>query len=290
MDLLGNGEIGRRTAGASVIGNDRQAVARGLGETDIAGDGVGIDLAGEVPPPLLRPLVGEVCSPVVHGQQHAEHGNFRVQPPLDGPERAHQIGQALEGIILALYWDEHAVRRAEGVERQQLQRGRAVDEDVVIGRAQRLERVFQLVFALFHADELDGRTGQLRAGRDDVAVVRVDDGLLGADAVENEVVGCVGGLTLVHAEAGGRVGLRIEVTQQHPRAGRGQRRRQVYGSGRFSHAALLIDDRDDLRQAATSFGCRFGAILAHAGEDCNRAGAFCKKFLFHVKHLERGMW
>lgn len=86
----------------------------------------------------------------------------------------------------------------------------------------------------------------------------------------------------------GRVGLRIEVTQQHPRAGRGQRRRQVYGSGRFSHAALLIDDRDDLRQAATSFGCRYGAILAHAGEDCNRAGAFCKKFLFHVKHLENG--
>ena len=90
------------------------------------------------------------------------------------------------------------------------------------------------------------------------------------------------GLALVHAEAGGRVGLRIEVTQQHPRASRGQRRRQVYGSRRFSHAALLIDDRDDLRQAATSFGCRFGAILAHAGEDCNRAGAFCKKFLFHV--------
>ncbi len=46
-------------------------------------------------------------------------------------------------------------------------------------------------------------------------------------------------------DAAGRVGLRIEVEQQHALAERGEAGGEVDGGGGFSHATFLVGDGDD---------------------------------------------
>ena len=84
----------------------------------------------------------------------------------------HQVGQALERVILALHRNQHAIRGAQAVEREQRQRRRTVQEDeiVIVGNfrdrdsnlRQRFgERVFQAHLAFGQIDQLDLRAGEL---------------------------------------------------------------------------------------------------------------------------------
>ena len=50
---------------------------------------------------------------------------------------------------------------------------------------------------------------------------------------------------LIDPNAAGGVPLRVQVRQQHTAAQLPQRRRKIDRRSGFSHAALLVDDRDD---------------------------------------------
>jgi hypothetical protein len=65
---------------------------------------------------------------------------------------------------------------------------------------------------------------------------------------------------MVDADAAARVGLRVEVDQQHLVAFLGQRRGQVDGRRRLAHAALLVDHRDHpwANRLARDLGFGFG--------------------------------
>ena len=224
-----------------------------LGQTDVARNDRREDLAGKVPPHLLCHLIGEIRAAVVHRQQHAEHADAWVQPPLDGAQRGHQVAQALQREIFALHGDQHAVRRAQGVERQQLQRGRAVDEDIVVFVLELLQRVFQTEFALLQLDQLHARAREVGAGGDDVAEVGVDDGFFRGNLPDDHLIGAVRRVFFVHAEARGGVCLRVKIAEQNAGTGGGQRRGEVDGGGGFPDAALLIDDCNDPCHNAASF-------------------------------------
>ena len=112
-------------------------------------------LAGEMPPHLLRDLIGEIRASVEHRQQHAEDVQLRIEPLFHGAERRHQVGQPLERVIFALHRDQNAVGGAEGVQREQLERGRAVDENVVVAVAQECETLLQAIFPLFDPNQLE---------------------------------------------------------------------------------------------------------------------------------------
>ena len=53
---------------------------------------------------------------------------------LDGVD---QIGQALQGKVLALHRHNHAVRTAQTIEREHGERGRAIDQDEIVLSADR---------------------------------------------------------------------------------------------------------------------------------------------------------
>ena len=76
--------------------------------------------------------------------------------------------QALERVVLALDRDEHLARGDEGVDRQQPERRRAVDEDVVVrlvhARQIRVERGAQSLFARDERHQLDLGTGEVDGG------------------------------------------------------------------------------------------------------------------------------
>ncbi len=62
-------------------------------------------------------------------------------------------------------------------------------------------------------------------------------------AEQNAIRACA--FDFFQTDAAGRVGLRVEVEQQHALAERGKARGKIYGSGGFSHAPFLVGDGDD---------------------------------------------
>ena len=64
-------------------------------------------------------------------------------------------------------------------------------------------------------------------------------------AVDEHVVDVGRSAVFVHAQAGGGVGLGVEIAQQHPFSLGAEGGCQVDGGGGFAHAALLVDHCDD---------------------------------------------
>ena len=84
---------------------------------------------------------------------HAAHG-------------ADEIGEAFEREVLAVQRNEHAIGGDERVQREQAERRRAVDEDVVELVAQRLEQVPQAAFAIGQGDQFDLGAGEFPRWRE----------------------------------------------------------------------------------------------------------------------------
>ncbi len=114
-------------------------MAGGLAEPDVAWDHRFVDLAGEHFADLFDHLLGEVRPLVVHRHDDPIDGQAGVQPLPHERDRLHQLRNPFQGQVLALHGDEHGVGRGQRVEREQAQRGRAVDEDLAVTVAIRRE-------------------------------------------------------------------------------------------------------------------------------------------------------
>ena len=111
-------------------------------------------LGGEVVAHLLGHLLREVGARVVHGQQDRGEPQVGVEVLLDQFDVAEQLRETLECVVLALDRDEHLARGDERVDRQQPERRRAVDEDVVVRVIHRGEvRIERSAEALLTSDE-----------------------------------------------------------------------------------------------------------------------------------------
>ena len=74
--------------------------------------------------------------------------------------RAHQRAHAFQREIFALNRNQHAVRRAERVERNHAQRRRAVDKDIVKPIPHAFQHVGHDALAVFHIRQLNFRARQ----------------------------------------------------------------------------------------------------------------------------------
>jgi hypothetical protein len=116
----------------------------------------------------LRGDIGRERGPaVVHRQQHAGQAQARVEVVADEIDRREQLAQALQRVVLALDRNEHAVGRGERVDGEQSDRGRAVEQDVVISVAYLSQRTLEAPLSLIQADQLDFGSGEVRCRRDE---------------------------------------------------------------------------------------------------------------------------
>jgi hypothetical protein len=109
---------------------------------------------------------------------------------VDGVQQQRDAAQAEE---LALQRDEHAVRDGQRVDRQQAQRGLAVDQDEVVLLADRAQHPGQRHLAGDLVDQLDLGGRQVDVGGQQVQAghVGLDDDVLGRNVVLHEqVVDC----------------------------------------------------------------------------------------------------
>ena len=130
-DLLGGLEVARGAPRTGIVGHHRLAIARRLGDPDVAGDDRLEHLVAEVVPDVLLDGVGQPGTPVVHGQQDRGDVERRVQVLAYQVDVVDQLVEPFQRVVLALDRDQHLLRGHERVDRQQAERRRAVDEDVV---------------------------------------------------------------------------------------------------------------------------------------------------------------
>ena len=113
----------------------------------------------------LRDLLPEVRALVEHRQQHALDVERRIERGADAAHRADEIGEPFEREVFAVQRNQHGVGGDQRVERQQAERRRAVDEDVVVVVAHAAEQRAEALFALRQRDHLDLGAGQVAIGR-----------------------------------------------------------------------------------------------------------------------------
>ena len=122
---------------------DGEAMARRLGQPDAPRDDRFVDGVAQVPPRLGGDVGGQVRSGVVHRQHDAIEREVRVQVITDEIDGGKQLGQALECVVLTLERDQDRVGGGQGVDGQEPERRRAIDEDDVVSCAEGLHEAPQ---------------------------------------------------------------------------------------------------------------------------------------------------
>src|SRR5918999_1281815 len=118
--LLGNGRVRLRPGALGSVESYRQTEAGRLAQPYVPGYYRTEHTISEEGTYLVGYLVGEVGARVEHRQEDPSHLEAGVQLFPHHPYALHELRQALEGVVLALYRNEDLVGRGERVERQQI--------------------------------------------------------------------------------------------------------------------------------------------------------------------------
>src|SRR5688572_33088831 len=111
-------------------------MARRLGETHGARNRRREYKRPEVPSQLRLDLRRQPCTAVGHREQDARDGELWIQLTLDEIDRAEELRETLERVVLRLDGDDRASGRGERIHRQRAERRRTVEEHVRV----RIER------------------------------------------------------------------------------------------------------------------------------------------------------
>ena len=144
-----------------VIDPNRLAVRRRLRDAHIAWDHRLEHLRAKMPAHVRRDEVAKIVALVVHRQHHPVQFEPRVQRPLHALDCAHQLGQALQRVELALQRHQYRIGRDEGVDCQQVQRRRTIDQRLVIVAQPAAYRAAQQEFAPLAMGELELGPGEV---------------------------------------------------------------------------------------------------------------------------------
>ena len=115
-----------------------------------------------------------------------------VHAVLNEVHGVQQLAESLERVVLALQRNQQRIGCREHVERDESERGRAVDEDEVVVVANGVDRAPHAMLALRRVDELHLRAREIGSGREHVEVAELDLANAGASNVrfaEQDVVG-----------------------------------------------------------------------------------------------------
>jgi len=125
----------------------------------------------EVLPHLIRHLGRQAGPRVVHGEHDPEQLQVRIEHPAQEFQCVAELPEPLQRVVLALDRDQHRRRRGEAVDRKQAERGRAVEQHIVVVIGHAVERYLQPRLPGEHTDQLHLGAGQVN-GRGDQAQVR----------------------------------------------------------------------------------------------------------------------
>ena len=108
--------VGQGSRGTRVVGENRLAVRRSLREPHRPRDHGGQHDVAKVLPHLLDHLGRQPGPAVVHREENRTHPQVRVQVLGNQVDRAKQLGDTLEGVVLALDRQQELTGSNQGVE------------------------------------------------------------------------------------------------------------------------------------------------------------------------------
>ena len=176
---------------------------------------------------------------VVHRRDDPLDVHARVEVLAHHRERVLELDEPAQREVLALHRHDHAVGRDERVDRQQAERRRRVDEDVVVAVAHLDERLLERALAADQRGQRELGAGEVDRRDGDVDLDGLDhvgDRDSVDEDVEHRALDRVGVHPLAHRE----VALRIEVDDEHALPRLVQRDAEVERRRRLRDAALLV--------------------------------------------------
>jgi hypothetical protein len=205
-----------------------------------------------VPPHLIGHLGGQAGAGVEHRQHDPEYVEPRIQRARHQVERAPELAEPLERVVLTLDGDDDGVRRGEAVDGEEAERRRAVEQDVVVLGERGLQAGLQPALAGQLTDQLDLGPGEIHSRRHNPQVFHpgFHSDLGDWAPVREAVVHAPRKALLVNTQPAGRVALWIHIHEQHPPALGGEACPEVDGGGGLADAALLIHNRESRPHSA----------------------------------------
>src|SRR5579883_263069 len=131
-DLLCESDVAFGSLGFDVIEQNRPAMARGLTQTDVTGNDRFEELLSEESLQVVHDLPRQIRAVIEHGQNHSFDFEIRMTLAPDLLDGLHQFRNALESEVLTLNRNQNTVRGNQRIYSQDVERWRAIDEDVVI--------------------------------------------------------------------------------------------------------------------------------------------------------------
>ena len=224
-------------------------MARRFTEFHVPGNDRVEDLLFEEVAHITSDRLTKVGAIVVHREEHTLDVECGIHPTAHSTHRPDEIGETFEREVLAVERNQYGVSGDERVQRQQAERRRAVDQDVIELRAQRVEDALQPVLSLWEGDHLDLCAGEV--------AVRGDEREIG-DASRHHVRrrwceigeqcfvdGARFGPLRFRSDAAGQIALGIDIDEENLMPCHGERRREIDGRGGLTDAAFLVRDGDD---------------------------------------------
>ena len=225
--------------------------------------------------------------------------DLRVQVLAHHLQRVLELDEPAQREVLGLDRHDHAGRGDERVDRQQAERRRRVDQDVVVALRDVRERLLQRALAADLARERHVGAGQVDRRDGDVDLA-LGDHLADRGAVHEHVEHRPLDRVRVHPLRHRQVSLRVEVDAEHAHPLLGQRDAQVERRRRLGDAALLVREGDHLRsrrgfhlRGVAQGGAREQACDCHLAILSRRARAFLhgysadereRRHLPHLRH------
>jgi len=217
-----------------------------LGEPDIAWNHGLEDLPAEMLPKALGDLFRQFGPGVIHREQDAEDIEGGIEAAANQRQGLYQLGQAGQGVIFALNGNYDALRRGQGIYRQQAQGGRTVDKNEAKVFLFGLEGFLQAALPGKNRDQLYLGAGQIyrRWHHREAVDLGFDHRRRYRGFVADTVIDGGGAVAVVDADAHSGISLGVEVYQQDLLARGGETGRQVDGGCRLPYPTLLVDYRN----------------------------------------------
>lgn len=188
-----------------------------LRQPHVPGNDRAEELVLEVALDLRANLEGEAGPAIEHREHDPLHAQAEVGAVPDQAQGLHELGQPLQGVVLALERDDGGIGRDQRVEGEEPQRGGTVDQDEGEPGADGRQRLTKSTLAPRHLDQLDLGADQVGAPREQAQVGegRRAAGLLGGDVFEQDFVDRgPGERGAVGHHAGGRIALGVEINEE----------------------------------------------------------------------------
>ena len=191
----------------------------------------------------------------MHAEQHAGDFEIRIDALADQVRCLEELAETLQGQEVRLQRDQDFLGGGQGVQREQPQGRRTIDQAEVEFVLAVLHRLAQDDLPADDVDQLGLSADQMDAGAEQPQVgshehqARLERGGLG-----QHLVGAGLDLLRLDAEVDGQMRLRIEIDDDDPLPRHGHRGRHVDRRGRLTDPPFLIQDCNRSQSVALTSG------------------------------------